>query len=139
MVNYHPTKRLTDPDGHPAEIDIQLVPLIEALWAAGYETITCCQNLGESLRHIERKSDYWRGYVLLEFPIDDALRLVDFVKGTKRFDRYMHWAAPGAWEMSVPLIAGYQSDDPPMIMDCVQIRFPCDQLDDLVKVIRGPA
>jgi hypothetical protein len=57
-VNHHPIRRRTAPDGSRASIDVLLVPLIEALWAAGYETIGCCQDLGESLHGHDRKSAF---------------------------------------------------------------------------------
>ena len=96
-MSKHPTKYLRTPDGERAAIDVMLVPLIKALWAAGYDTIGSCQDLGESLEGYERKSAFWSGYALLEMPVDDTLRLLDAIKGAVQFCDKMHWAAPGAW------------------------------------------
>ena len=103
-MNRHPVKRLTAPDGSRASIDVQLAPLIKALWAAGYETIGCCQDLGESIHSSERKSVYWAGYVLLEMPFEDACRLIDAVRYTPQFKDRMHWTDDGAWEVSLPVL-----------------------------------
>lgn len=130
-MSHHPVKRLRAPDGTRADIDVLLAPLIKALWAAGYETIGSCQDLGESVSEIdERRGSYWKGYALVELPIRDAQRLARFLGGTPQFQRKMHWAAPGAWDISVPIIL--LSGE---ILDLAQVRFPNDQLDDLVKVL----
>lgn len=132
-MNTHPTKRLIAPDGEGADIDVMLVPLIEALWEAGYDTITCCQDLGESIeKSSPRKAAYWKGYVLLELPDDDAARLVNTAMGTREFRERMHWAAEGAWEVSSPLVP---LPDGAMRMPWMQVHFPADQIDDLVNVL----
>lgn len=139
-MNHHPIKRRTAPDGSRASIDVALVPLIKALWAAGYETIGCCQDLGESLHHYERKSAYWAGYALLEMPVEDACRLLDAVKGTPQFCDRMHWAAPGAWEVSLPVMPfsmfGVAGEDEAAVAPWAQVHFPAAQAGDLTDVIR---
>jgi hypothetical protein len=39
---FHPTVTLPGPDG-PVEIDVELAPVISALWALGVNTRQCCQ------------------------------------------------------------------------------------------------
>lgn len=138
-MNYHDTIRVYGPDRHWAKIDRGIAPLIKALWLAGYETIGSCENLGESAsggRGYGRKFDYWDGYVLIEMSITDACRLLDAVKDTPQFQNRMHWTDPGAWEISVPVLPfgwdGYAQESP-----WAQIRFPNDQIDDLIKVIEA--
>ena len=132
----HPARRLTAPDGTVAAIDTLLVPLIKALWAAGYETIGSCQDIGESSGHsVERRGTYWKGYVLLEMPEQDACRLLDEIKYTPQFQDRMHWAAPGAWEVSLPVMPFVPFGDGAAVMDLAQVHFPSDQIDDLIKVI----
>lgn len=128
----HPVKHLTAPDGEPADIDLRLVPLIEALWDAGYDTIGSCQDLGESLAGYPRKAAYWRGYALIEMPYEDACRLMDRVRRTRLFRDRMHWASPGAWDVSMPILSlpGERSR-----ALWVQVHFPADQIDDLVTVL----
>ena len=136
MSDRHPTKGLKTPDGTTADIDMMLVPLIKALWAAGFETIGSCQDLGESLKNYGRKGLYWKGYVLLEMPVPDTLRLLDLAADSPFIDR-MHWAAPGAWEISLPVlpVSPFNDDGDAEIAPWAQIHFPNDQIDDLVKVI----
>jgi hypothetical protein len=137
-VNHHPVKRLTAPDGSRAGIDVLIVPLIKALWAAGYETVTCCQDLGESLSHLERHSAHWAGYALLEMFIPDMCRFLDAVKDTPQFKDRMHWTVPGAWEISIPVLPfGWDGDAEPS--PWAQVRFPNDQISDLADVIREAA
>jgi hypothetical protein len=138
-VSTHPTKRLRAPDGTRADIDVMLAPLIEALWAAGYDTIGSCQDFGESLHRHERRSAYWSGYVLLEMPVDDTLRLMDAIKGTPQFCGKMHWAATGAWEVSLPVMPFSPFDvrgaDEAEVSPWAQIHFPGDQVSDLMDVL----
>lgn len=137
MSNFHPVKRLKAPDGSRAGIDAMLAPLIAALWARGYETVGCCQDLGESLRDRPRGAAYWKGYALLEMPEPDALRLVDAVKLAPAFEERMHWAADGAWEMSAPLLpfGPFSDEQEATVMPWIRIYFPNDQVDDLVRLL----
>jgi hypothetical protein len=134
-MSHHPVRRLTAPDGSRASIDVQLAPLIKALWAAGYETIGSCQDLGESLAGYERKSAYWKGYVLLEMPVGDACRLIDAVRHTPQFKDRMHWASDGAWETSVPVIPFADAQET-WVLPWAQVHFPASQIGDLTDVIR---
>jgi hypothetical protein len=47
--NVHPTTTLIDPLREPAEIDVELVPLVQLLWCIGFRTMSSCQCVGESL------------------------------------------------------------------------------------------
>lgn len=134
-MNHHPTKLLTTPNGERVEIDINLIPLIEALWGAGYDTIGCCQDLGESLRNYPRRATYWKGYVLLEMPIPDTYRLLDTVSRSRRFRNRMHWAADDAWETAIPVLKTTGSRA--SMMPWPQIHFPASQLSDLTAVVSG--
>jgi hypothetical protein len=130
-VNHHPTKRLVAPDGGTAEIDVLLVPLIEALWAAGYETIGSCQDLGGSVRTVSpRRSAYWKGYALIELPVRQAQALMCQLGENPQLRPHMHWAAPTAWEVSIPVIP-----DGGEILDIAQFRFPNDQIGNLVEAL----
>jgi hypothetical protein len=132
-MNKHPTKYLRAPDGTRAAIDVMLAPLIKALWAAGYETITCCQDVGE-YSTCERSAALWKGYALLDMPIEDTCRLLDAIKNTPQFRDRMHWAADGAWNIDIPILPfGWDGDAEPS--PWAQIRFPNAQVGDLVDVL----
>ena len=130
----HEAVELVRADGRRVAIDTALVRLIAALWAAGFETIGSCQDLGESIGDANnRKAAYWKGWVLLEMPEHDACRLGDLAIASGRFP--LHWAEDGAWEITMPLIqvpgAGI------LVTDLVQIRFPAGQLDDVTALVRA--
>jgi hypothetical protein len=129
----HPSRELTEPQGKRVQIDTALVPLIEALWAAGFRTITCCQDLGESITANRRKSEYWKGWVNLELPERDACRLSDIALKSGQFP--VHWAEDGAWEMSSPLVTlpGIGT----IRADIIQVRFPVDQLATLTELVQS--
>jgi hypothetical protein len=81
-----------------------MVPLIKALWAAGYETVTCCQNISEANAGVPHYRSRTAGYALLEMPVADTCRLLDAVKDTPQFRDRMHWMNSGAWSVSIPVL-----------------------------------
>lgn len=128
----HPQVRLAPPGSDElVGIDIGLVPLITALWEAGFATITCCQDLGESIGLANpRKAAYWKDWVLLELPYADARRLAE-TAAAWRFP--MHWADDGAWEMSIPVVMlGARG----VLMNLVQVHFPVSQLAELTALVQ---
>jgi hypothetical protein len=132
MSNFHATRRLTAPDGSRANIDVLMVPLIKALWAAGYETVACCQDIGEAT---SGRGGSRAGCALLEMPVADTCRLVDTVRLTLSFRDRMRWSAPGAWKVSVPIPLSALPHVPTSVMPWAQIFFPADQMGELVGVI----
>jgi hypothetical protein len=136
--HHHPYELLVPPgEEEPVQIDAALVPLIRALWAAGYETITCCQDLGESIgEHNSRKAAYWKGWALVELPSRPARRLAELA-AVHQWP--MHWTNETAWEMSIPVV---MLGARPVIPDLVQVRFPASQVRDLLAMLeteRRPA
>jgi hypothetical protein len=129
----HEAEKLTTPGGREVPVDSVLVPLIRALWEAGFTTIGCCQDLGESIGSANpRKAAYWKGWVLLEMPERDACLLSELAVASGRFP--LHWAEAGAWEMSSPLV---QLPTGTLRPDLVQVRFPAGQLEDLEAMVRA--
>src|SRR4051812_43685207 len=65
-VSIHPTKPLFDPwRDEFADIDVDLVPLIRAIWRYGLPTVTCCQGVPLRTSNVRRRGpEHW---VLLEF------------------------------------------------------------------------
>ena len=132
MTGTHQTQALTPPGSdEPADIDRALVPLVTALWAAGFETVTCCQDLGESIGALNpRKAAYWKGRVLLELPAGSARRLAEQA-AARGFP--MHWTQDDAWEISVPLVMlGARA----ILPGLVQVHFPAAQLDNVTAMVR---
>jgi len=134
MTSHHPAKPLRTPRGDVADIDINLIPLILALWEAGYDTIGCCQDLGQNLERYDRKAAYWTGYAMIEMPYRDACRLLDTIRTVPPFDQRMHWAAPGAWEVSLPIVT---VDGQAAQAMWAQIHFPASQISELLQVLTG--
>ena len=146
--NFHPTTRLVDPKGERADIDVELAPLVQLLWRLGIETITCCQDVGESiaplardLPHVASEAERLRGSAQVDFPIDAGLRFLTAVaRAGPRDDLYVrmvHWLAPGAWEVSVRAEdLAVDEDDQPSEFDLgymMLVRFPRTDLHEILR------
>jgi hypothetical protein len=129
----HPYELLVPPgEEEPVQVDVALVPLVRALWAAGFEMVTCCQDIGESIGGLNaRRGAYWKGWVLLELRSRPARRLAELAATAGGFP--MHWTDEAAWEMSIPvaMLGGIR----PVIPDLVQVRFPASQVRDLTALV----
>jgi hypothetical protein len=106
----HPTVPVEVGHRH-ARIDEQLAPAIEAIRRSGFETFTCCQDLGESnagwvekLPHMAGYVQSRRGWMLIDFPVDSGLAFLSAVANAGPRDafyvRMTHWAAPDAWDVT---------------------------------------
>jgi len=49
-ITYHAQAHITAPDGREADVDAALAPLIAALWQAGYQTTSSCEDWGAAYR-----------------------------------------------------------------------------------------
>lgn len=146
IPNIHPTKPLTDPGGEPVDIDVEMVPLVRALWSLGLRTSSCCQDFGEGTegqRNIKPDAastyggdafiEYYRGYAWLKMPVLDATRLANGLLETPFRNRIILRWSPGSWRMHVPLIYG---DDQEIITDSTaQIHFPRHQIAQLTGTL----
>jgi hypothetical protein len=142
----HPVQRLTTPEGAEADIDTEIVPLMRALWAAGFVTTASCQDFGEGTagqraanpRTSRRGGDafiaYYTGWAWLKMPVPGALRLANVLLGTGFRDKVARRWEPGAWRMHVPLISGEDGVIGPACT--AQIHFPREQVLDLTRTIR---
>jgi hypothetical protein len=127
----HPQEQLMPPGSdEPVSIDTEMVPLIRALWAAGYTTITCCQDFGESVASVSpRWAAFWQGRAQLELPRTDALALIELAAA---HGFLMHWAQDDAWQASIPVVMlGARALAPAL----VQVKFPASQLERLTAVV----
>lgn len=148
LINVHPSERLALPGGGGADIDVEMVPLMRALWRLGLGTRGCCQDFGESILgngHQSTTSDddrrrhaaFFAGQAWLKMPVDDAVALLDIVAGHDQFaERVRRWTHPEAW-MSViyvfPTDAG--GVEP---AKAVQLHFPREQIPDLTAALSPP-
>jgi len=67
-------------------------------------------------------------------PYRDACRLLDTIRTVPPFDQRMHWAAPGAWEVSLPIVT---VDGQAAQAMWAQIHFPASQISELLQVLTG--
>lgn len=110
-TQHHPHRLLRTPDGERVPIDIDLVPLIQTLWQHGIQTVSCCQDLGESIGphpHLRRRIDYLRGFSAIDLPIPDGLsvlsRAADAGPRDEFHRRMTDWSAPDSWTTTVPVL-----------------------------------
>ncbi|MBO2448726.1 hypothetical protein J4573_16610 [Actinomadura barringtoniae] len=124
----HPTKTLIDPDEGPVEVDLEMIPLIEAMWASGYTTLMSCQDIGESILTggtaipeplWPRHSAFYMGSAWLKVPAGDGTRLMQAFKPILR---------PGEWLAQIPLTA----DGP---CTWASIHFPREQINEATKLL----
>ena len=143
LTNVHPYERLTLPDGAEADIDLEMVPLVRALWAMNLETVACCQDLGES---ITAKSDwagqgrrhraYLAGQAWLKMPTPDAQTMLGHLARSPVFaERFERWTHPEAWENYVYLLPGRDNNGGVQLSSRAQIHFPKPQIPEVVDAL----
>jgi hypothetical protein len=133
VLGYH-----GDPDD-PVEIDVEIVPLVRAVWALGFDTELSCQDRD--------------GYVWVELPGKHAQRLLNVVAredGELRANIlglvpaeaaypeafYAYQRAHG-WKFHVMPIA--EGDGGPDVWLSVGVRFPRAQLSAVVAALEAVA
>lgn len=142
----HPYERLTSPVGEQVEIDSEMVPLVQALWARELVTLACCQDIGESaagLRDPERTTPsghggfvaYYWGYAWLKMPLRDGKRLLNALLETSFHDCVAIRWKPGSWRMHVPL--AHSESNRIDLAEAAQLHFPRGQVAELTDVLTG--
>ncbi|GAA4908279.1 hypothetical protein [Streptomonospora salina] len=146
LMQIHPVERLVLPDGGEADIDAELVPLMRALWSLGLSTLGCCQDHGEAIgdnghrsptsaQDRQRHADFYRGYVWLKMPNDDAKALVAILGEHPAFaHRVRRWTHPEAW-MNIVYMFPEDEGGGAELADAAQLHFPRSQLSELVGVL----
>jgi hypothetical protein len=142
MFQLHPSTPLTPPHEHrPVQIDNDMVPLIQALWAGGRQTMACCQDDGEAVEAERAHGQpgeptghqgfigYHKGWAWLKMPTPDTLSLLSELADDDTFGprTKIRWQR-GSWRMHTPII--YQ-DSKFTPAPYVQIYFPKDQITEL--------
>lgn len=138
----HPAERLTLPTGGQADIDLEMIPLVQALWAAGLSTAACCQDLGESIAHGAewargegrlRHAGYYQGQAWLKMPTDDALSMLASLAEHPLYkERLTRWTSPDAWESYVYLTPSAQGA---ALTPWAQIHFPRQQIIEVTALL----
>ncbi|MET9722842.1 hypothetical protein [Streptomyces zaomyceticus] len=148
----HPTVPVRVGDRR-AEIDERLAPTVEAIWECGFETFTCCQDIGESnanwprkLPHMREWVESRRGWMLIDFPVDSGLAFLTAVANSGPRDafyvRMTHWAAPDAWNVTVkPMDAAMFREESAsqFRLHLLQVSFPTYDLPELTHRLREHA
>jgi hypothetical protein len=148
-IQIHPARTLVLPDGGRAEIDVAMVPVIQAFWGYGLRTLGCCQDLGESIehnghgspvapRHRQRHADFYQGRAWLKMPVPDANRLIAMLGQDPVFGiRVRRWTHPEAWQCTIWVFPTGDGDAAPA--SAAQINFPAAHIDDVVEFLRASA
>ncbi len=144
----HPATRLVPPGAIEAvQIDNEMLPLIQSLWARGRHTMACCQNEGEAVEAERTQGDhgeptghrgfieYHRGWAWLKMPATDTLAMLAELRDHASFGPrvQVRWQR-GSWRMHIPVI---DQDGRLAPAPCVQIYFPMDQITELTEAIAG--
>jgi hypothetical protein len=148
MFQLHESTALIPPQSNePVEIDNNMVPLIRALWAKGWQTMACCQDNGEAVEaeraHGPRDEptghqgfiEYHKGLAWIKMPVPDALSLLAKLCQHETFGPRVRirWQR-GSWRMHIPVIYQEGQLGPARY---VQIYFPNVQIAELTLVIRA--
>jgi hypothetical protein len=142
----HPTRLIRHGDNE-AEVDDDLAPLVLALWRAGIETASACQDESESAAEVgETTTADHRGRAYVEFvSLDHALRFLDVAASgapENLYARIGNHAAPGAWEARLTVYdtritsgSGDLSAPPRFAAGVVRVRFPRSDIAELITRI----
>jgi len=145
-TNVHPVRSVRVGD-RCADIDQMLAPLVEALWRNGFETLTCCQDAGESnadwvdlLPHMAEYVRRRKGWAFIDFPIGDGLGFLTAIAQAGPRDafyvRMTHWAAPDAWDVNIkPMDAAMFDEAMPsnFTVRLLQVCFPGSDLPEILR------
>jgi hypothetical protein len=148
----HPTVTCFDPwMKETVEIDELLAPLIRELWDADIETVSCCQDAGDSsdpsdadLPHIRKRMEWNAGYAYIDFPGEaEVCAFLDAVASAGLrdafYDRMTHWAVPGAWRKTANFF-NFNFDEvtqpSQFSLFIIQVSFPQTDIDEIVQRLR---
>ena len=114
----HPQVVVSAPDGYQAEVDEQLAPLIQRLWAERVDTLNSCQdNQGQVWVQFMTGMDTERFLELLGLEVDDTLQIEDW-------DYRAH-----VWNLNEQLDGDeIVPTGPPDFLLSISVRFPHEDL-----------
>jgi len=136
-----------DAGGFSGSVDEELAPLLREAWLAGIETMSGCQDAGESLAGLPETYPHMAGYV-------EARRgraYIDFlrVEGVEEFlslialgepddgmyERMADWLAPGHWETTAIMVP-HPEDENCFLAFGYQLGFPRGDMDAMTECLR---
>ncbi len=147
LIPLHPTQHLVTPGGVEVDIDVEMVPLVQALWELGLTTKGGCQDFGDSILNNghrstspddarQRFADFYSGQAWLKIPADDAKRLISVLGSHPRFGpRMRSWTHPEAWMNILYLFPGDNGGAD--LANAAQLHFPRDQVPELAEALRN--
>lgn len=156
MSHTHPRRRLKDPDGRFVMIDRGVADIIAECWRLGIETISCCQDAGESLAHLPDSHPHMTAYVnanrgraYVDFDsADDAAFFLTLLGNHGPRDafyrRMSSWFELDAWKKTIHIsdlseydrLDGEPVDFQPWL---VQVSFPATDIPEIVRRLRSVA
>lgn len=152
MSNHHPSVKMTALDGDVVEIDEKLAPLIAELWRVGLDTVTCCQDAGESIAslverypHLAARAASDTGYAYIDFfDADDAAEFLTIVANAgpfgKFYGRMTRWFEPGGWRKTISFFDGEyaprRGEQTVFEPSFVQIKFPVTDIAEITRRLR---
>jgi hypothetical protein len=113
-VTHHPRVRLRA-GGFSDLVDRDLAPLLREIWLAGIETMSSCQDAGESIEHLAAEYPHMEAYIevsrgraYIDFLWEeDAARFFSLIAAGGPSDalrhRLTHWLAEGHWQTIVSM------------------------------------
>ncbi|OLT12719.1 hypothetical protein BJF79_21715 [Actinomadura sp. CNU-125] len=130
----------------PVPIDDGVVTVVRAIWAQGWQTAACCQDVGEAAeteRALGRPRDeatssagfieYYRGWAWLKMPRSDAFAFLAQMADDDRLREAVTTRRGGrSWRMFHPVI---WSDGAFVATPFVQIYFPKEQITEIERVL----
>ncbi|MCW6010649.1 hypothetical protein K1W54_39780 [Micromonospora sp. CPCC 205371] len=145
-VNVHPVTTVRV-GAMTAEIDEMLAPVIEAIWRNGIQTLTSCQDAGESnvdwVEKLPHMADYvatHEGWAFIDFTMDSGTAFLDAVARSGARDafyvRMVHWAAPDAWRINAkPYDRAMFDETAPSTFELrlMQVTFPQYDIPEITR------
>lgn len=134
IADVHPTETLRTPSGLAVSIDVEMMPVVRALWGRGLTTLMSCQDVGEAMAEggmwpvPERWHRFLRGHAWLKMPLDDAHALMTTLSLTPEFVGRLTAKVADGWDSKVWL-------GPEGLADYSNIYFPKEQLPQLAAAL----
>lgn len=142
----HPQRRVIV-NGHGAMVDADLAELLRETWRAGIETVSSCQDAGETTAdlvarypHIAAYREARRGWSYVDFAAEGDVtdfftRVVAGGPSAELRHRMRHWLAEGHWHTSVSIAEQYH--DPSLFFAFMyQLSFPHSDIDEITACLK---